>query len=500
MEWPRASGVLIHPTSLPGRFGIGDLGPGALTTLDFLAAARQTLWQVLPLGPTGYGESPYSLLSAFAGNPHLVSPEVLVEEGLLGIQDLEDAPRAARRRVDYDAVVPWKGALLRTSFERFRAHAPEEVSRAFDEFYVEHREWLDAYALFRAIKQRQDYAPWTEWPAPLARREASALAAARDELAEEIAFQRYTQFLFFRQWDAIRQAAHERAIRIIGDLAIFVAHDSADVWAQPELFTLTESGEPAVVAGVPPDYFSETGQRWGNPLYRWDVLAQSGYDWWVERVRQVRSLVDIIRLDHFRGFEAYWEIPAAEPTAVHGRWVPGPGAALFRAIREALGEVPFIAEDLGVITPEVRALQHELGFPGMRVLQFAFGGDGGSPHLPHHYISASVVYTGTHDNNTTRGWFDASSPEEQARVLAYLDTTPKRAVWAMIRAALGSVARIAIVPMQDVLQLDSSARMNTPAQPSGNWDWRCTPAQLSSEIADRLAEVTTLFGRDVPHW
>ncbi|MBF6589455.1 MAG: 4-alpha-glucanotransferase [Ktedonobacterales bacterium] len=495
MKWPRASGVLVHPTSFPGRFGIGDLGPGAIAALDFLAAARQRVWQVLPLGPTGYGDSPYALLSAFAGNPLLISPEWLLNEGWLRPADLAPLPPFPAKRVDYEQVVPWKMRLLRASFERFRATASPPFMEAFAAFREEHRAWLENYALFRALKSTHGDVAWTHWPEPYARRHPAALAAARQALADEVAFHQYTQFLFYRQWARVRQAAHQRGIRILGDLAIFVAHDSADVWAHPTFFALEPNGQPAVVAGVPPDYFSATGQRWGNPLYRWDTLARTGYDWWIERVRQARALVDIIRLDHFRGFEAYWEIPGSATTAERGRWVKGPGAALFSAIRDALGAVPMIAEDLGVITPEVRALQHEVGFPGMRVLQFAFGSDATSRDLPHNYARASVVYTGTHDNDTTRGWFDACSPEVQEHVLGYLHTTPKQVVWAMIRAALASVARLSVVPLQDVLQLGSEARMNTPARLSGNWAWRYTEAQLAPTTAERLAEVTTLYGR-----
>ncbi|HEX6122232.1 MAG TPA: 4-alpha-glucanotransferase [Ktedonobacterales bacterium] len=500
MQWPRASGVLVHPTSFPGRFGIGDLGPGALAMLDYLAAARQTLWQVLPLGPTGYGESPYSLLSAFAGNPWLISPELLVADGLLRTRELADAPTFPTRRVAYRRVGPWKEALLRRSFARLGKPPARELCQRFAAFRAEQRDWLEDYALFLALKAAHGGAAWVEWPAPLRQRAPAALAEAHRTLADEVAFHAYTQFLFFRQWEALRQAAHARGIRIIGDLAIFVAHDSSDVWAHPDLFALTPDGRPTVVAGVPPDYFSRTGQRWGNPLYRWDVLASKGYAWWIERVRQARTLVDIIRLDHFRGFEAYWEIPASEPTAEHGRWVPGPGTALFRAIEAALGAVPFIAEDLGLITPEVRALQRALGFPGMRVLQFAFGAGAGNEHLPHNYERGCLVYTGTHDNNTTRGWFAAAGAEERAHALAYLGTTPKQVVWEMMRAALASIADLAIIPLQDLLELSHAARMNTPAKSGGNWAWRCTSSQLAPPIAERLAALTTLYGRAEPRW
>jgi 4-alpha-glucanotransferase len=495
MQWPRASGVLAHPTSCPGRFAVGDLGPGTIALLDFLSAAHQTFWQVLPLGPTGLGNSPYSLLSAFAGNPLLISPERLAQEGLLDVGDLASEPRTTGRRVDYSKASAWKQRLLRASHERFRASASRTLRQEYEGFLTAGRSWLDDFALFCALKEAHHTVAWTEWADPYAQREPAAIEAARRELSDEIAYHQYAQFLFFRQWAAVRQAARERGIQIIGDLAIFVAHDSSDVWAHPEIFWLELTGEPTVVAGVPPDYFSETGQRWGNPLYRWDILNSTGYAWWIERVRQARALVDVLRLDHFRGFEAYWEIPTGEPTAVRGRWVPGPGRALFDAIRAELGDVPFIAEDLGVITPEVRMLQRQLGFPGMRVLQFGFGSGADSHDLPHNYEPLSVVYTGTHDNNTTRGWFDTAPEHVRAHALAYLNTTPKQVVWAMIRAAHASVARMSIVPLQDILELGSSARMNTPAKPYGNWTWRCLASQLAPEVAKRLADLTTLYGR-----
>jgi len=495
MKWPRASGILVHPTSFPSRFPIGDLGPGALQMLDFLARAGQRLWQVLPLGPTGLGNSPYSLLCAFAGNPLLISPERLVEDGVLRDAELTSTPLTSPWRVHYERAASWKLALLRVAHGRFCATARRPVRQVYDEFVAAEADWLEDYALFAALREAQGSATWQLWPRPLAWREPEALAAARRELAERIDFHRFTQFLFFEQWAALRRAAHARSIQIIGDLAIFVAHDSSDVWAHPELFALAPDGQPRVVAGVPPDYFSATGQRWGNPLYRWDVHASNGYDWWIARVRQARTLVDILRLDHFRGFESYWEIPATEPTAVRGRWVPGPGRALFDAIRDELGDVPFIAEDLGVITPEVRALQEALGFPGMRVLQFGFGGDAQSRDLPHNFIPCSLVYTGTHDNNTSRGWFASATERERAHVLAYLSTTPRQVVWALIRAALASVADMAVIPLQDILRLGASARMNTPARPDGNWTWRCTAAQLAPTTAERLRVPTDLYGR-----
>jgi 4-alpha-glucanotransferase len=495
MKWPRASGILVHPTSFPGRFGIGDLGPGALATLDFLAESGQKLWQVLPLGPTGYGDSPYALLSAFAGNPLLISPERLVEDGLLTTVEIETIPPVEPRRVDFGAVWPWKLALLRSAYERFRPRSQTALGEGYARWCAEQAEWLEDYALYMTLKARHGGIAWVEWSAPYAEREPAALEEARRHLADELDFHRFTQFLFYRQWAALRAEAKRRNLRIIGDLAIFVAHDSADVWANRDLFKLDLHGRPTVVAGVPPDYFSATGQRWGNPIYRWDVLAATGYAWWIARVRQRLELEDIIRLDHFRGFESYWEIPASSPTAIKGRWMAGPREALFEAVRRALGEVPFIAEDLGVITPPVRELQRCLGFPGMRVLQFGFGGKPTNRDLPHNYHRDSVVYTGTHDNDTTAGWFAALHGPARQQVLHYLHTDPHHVPWAMLRAAEASVARVAIAPLQDVLGLGSEARMNFPSRAEGNWTWRATADQFSPQLAEKLAELTALYGR-----
>lgn len=495
MDWPRAGGVLAHPTSFPGPFGIGDLGPGAERFLDFLAAGGQKLWQTLPLGPTGYGNSPYAALSAFAGNPALISPERLVADDLLPAEALEGAPAFPAEHVDYGQVLPWKAGLLRQACERFQANPAHALRGDYERFRSENAHWLDDFALFMAIKGAQGQRAWVEWPASYAQREPAALEEARRTLADEIALHTFAQFVFFRQWQALREVARQRGLRIIGDLAIFVAHDSADVWSHPEYFTLDEHGQTTAVAGVPPDYFSETGQRWGNPLYRWDRLAETGYRWWVERVRQALRLVDIIRLDHFRGFEAYWEIPASSPTAQVGEWRPGPGAALFEAIERELGAAPFIAEDLGVITPEVRQLQRALGFPGMRVLQFAFAGGPENHDLPHNYERNSIVYTGTHDNDTTRGWFATRAGDERQYALDYLQCQPEEIVWALMRAAYASVAGMAMVPLQDALDLGTTARMNFPSRPDGNWEWRCAEADLRAELAARLKRLAEIYGR-----
>ncbi len=503
MRWPRSSGILLHITSLPSRYGIGDLGPEAYRFVDFLVETGQRIWAILPLGPTGYGDSPYQGFSAFAGNPLLISLERLVEEGLLALEDLE-GPDFPEGTVDYERVIPFKMACLRKSFQLFVARASDREREAFEAFCQENAWWLEDYALFMAVKAAHGGAVWTAWPPSIAHREPEALAQWREALADEIVMWKYWEFQFFRQWDALRTFCRERGIWILGDLPIYVAHDSADVWAHRELFHLDERGNPTVVAGVPPDYFSETGQLWGNPLYRWEVMARSGYAWWIDRVRWALRLVDIIRLDHFRGFEAYWEIPAAERTAVRGRWVKGPAEALFEALERAVGELPIVAENLGVITPEVEALRKRFGFPGMAVLQFAFGGDPRTASfLPHNHVRDLVVYTGTHDNNTTLGWWSEEestlAPElvrrEREFARKYLDLDDRPVHWAFIRAALGSVADIAIIPLQDVLGLGSEARMNRPGQPTGNWRWRFRWEMVTHEIRQRLRELTWIYGR-----
>lgn len=495
MKWPRAAGILLHPSSLPGPYGIGDLGPSALCFLDQLAASELNLWQVLPLGPTGYGNSPYALISAFAGNPLLISPDRLVEDGLLVAADVASPPSFDRRRVDFERVVPWKNELLRMAHRRYLGGAARALRPEYDAFREAQRGWLDPYALFTALKIAHRGSAWVEWEADLARHDVSGLTAVAEQLSEEREFHTFAQFLFYRQWVALRAAARERGIHIVGDLAIFVAHDSVDVWANSDLFQLDERGLPTVVAGVPPDYFSATGQRWGNPLYRWDALRQREYAWWIDRVRQALALYDYVRLDHFRGFHAYWEVPASCPTAIEGHWVNGPADGLFRAIRAALGEVPFIAEDLGVITSGVRALRRRLRFPGMRVMQFGFSTDAGNIHLPHHYAPDAVVYTGTHDNDTTRAWFESLSGCERRHALDYLDCAPQDVVWRMIRGALASVANLAIIPLQDVLERGSEARMNLPSRPDGNWEWRFQDGDFSPAHAERLAGLVSLYGR-----
>jgi 4-alpha-glucanotransferase len=491
----RASGILLHPTSLPSRFGIGDLGPDAYRFVDRLVTMGQKLWQVLPLGPTGYGDSPYQCFSAFAGNPLLISPERLVEENALSPDDLEDVPRFPAHRVAYGDVIEWKQALLHRSYIYFSQNASAEQRAAFEAFCVDNADWLDDYALFMALKAAHRGEVWTTWQDDIARRTTTALSRARNQLADAIQKQKYFQFQFFRQWHALKRYANEKGVKIIGDIPIFVAFDSADVWVHRELFYLDERGMPTVVAGVPPDYFSSTGQRWGNPLYRWDAMAKQGYQWWIARCRVAFTMFDYVRIDHFRGFEAYWEVPASEPTAVNGRWVKGPGKAVFEAIRSALGRLPIIAEDLGVITPEVKALRDALGFPGMRVLHFAFVADASSEFLPHNYVRNTVAYAGTHDNDTTIGWFEKLDSTTRQRVLDYVGSDGTQIHWAIIRLLLMSVADTVILTLQDVMGLGSEARMNFPGRADGNWQWRFVWDQLTDEAQARLRKLTAIYGR-----
>jgi 4-alpha-glucanotransferase len=485
--------VLLHPTALPSAYGIGDLGSAAFAFLDYLAEARQSLWQVLPLGPTGFGDSPYSSPSAFAGNPLLIALDPLFAQRLLDEADVAELASLPTDRVDYGRLAPLKSAALETAFQRGR----ESLAANVAEFRSRHAEWLEDYALFAALKDDLQ-TPWTEWPAPLRSRQAEALAAARKRLSERVAFHEFCQCLFFGQWSAIRSRANALGIQIVGDIPVFVALDSADVWAHQHLFKLDAAGNPSVVAGVPPDYFSASGQLWGNPLYDWEAMAREGYAWWIDRFRHLLEEVDIVRIDHFRGFEAAWEVPAGETTAITGQWARGPGEAVFRAIASALGtdRAPIVAEDLGLITDEVRSLLRATGFPGMKVLQFAFGDGPDNPYLPHNYQDANcVVYTGTHDNDTTRGWFSTAGKNERSHVMRYLRSDGSHIAQDLIRLALESTARIAIVPLQDVLDLGSEARINTPGAAEGNWAWRVRPDQLDPARAACLAELTALYGR-----
>ena len=501
MNAPRTSGILLHPTSLPGRYGIGDVGPAAYQFLNFLVAGRQRLWQVLPLGPTGFGDSPYQSFSSFAGNPLLISPDVLVQDGLLSPDDLSDLPAFREHRVDFGPVIQFKRDLLACSYERFAAGGSSPMRAGFEAFCGSNRAWLDDFALFMALKEAHDGAVWNTWAPELARRRPHALQLWRRQLAEGVERCQFVQYLFYKQWAALKQAVNARGVRLIGDIPIFVAHDSADVWARPEFFQLDQRGHPTVVAGVPPDYFSPTGQLWGNPLYRWDVLKKAGYAWWIERVKATLTTVDLVRLDHFRGFEAHWEVAAGETTATKGHWVEGPGADLFHALRAALGSerLPFIAEDLGVITPGVVALREQFRLPGMQVLQFAFSLGIARMDAPYRYQRDCVGYVGTHDNDTALGWLNhSSSPDERALVLRYLGSERGERSefnWDMIRLALSSVADTAIIPLQDVLGLGTEARMNYPSRAAGNWGWRCRPGALKPDLSRRLAEMTELYGR-----
>lgn len=507
MEPARASGVLLHPTSLPGRWGIGDLGSEAIRFADFLASAGQSWWQILPLGPTGYGNSPYMCFSAFAGNPLLVSPERLVDDGLLAADELRGQPAQPADSVDFPGVIKLKRELLARSFETFKSSPPRVHQEGLRAFIERNAEWLEDYALFMALKEAHRGWAWTRWEPALVSREPQALQEASRRLHSRVEFHRYVQYVFFQQWQALREACRRRGIRIIGDLPIYVAHDSAEVWSHPELFYLDEQGRPRVVAGVPPDYFSATGQRWGNPIYRWDQRARSGFSWWVARFRANLALVDFLRLDHFRGFEAYWEIPASETDATHGRWVKGPGADLFRALQTALGALPVIAEDLGVITPEVEALRDAFMLPGMKILQMAFGGDPkATSYRPHNHPWNCVVYTATHDHNTTVGWFtvDAGHETTQSRAeikaerelaLKYLGSDGREIHWDFIRLAMSSVAKLAVFPLQDVLGLGTEARMNRPGTARGNWEWRFGPNALETRHAERLRDLAVLYDR-----
>ena len=493
----RASGILLHVTSLPSPHGIGDLGPSAFAWVDRLARAGQSWWQALPLGPTGYGNSPYQPLSSFAGNVLLISPDQMALDGLLRANDLDGGSFPADG-VDYPAVIRSKHRLLERAWSNFRAGARPDLGPAFDRFCDNQAHWLDDYALFRALKARLGGAHYLEWPDALVRRDPAALDEARRELTGPIGLARFAQFLVFAQAARLREYANVRGVRFIGDLPFFVSPDSSDVWANPEFFQLDERRRPRFVAGVPPDYFSPRGQLWGNPVYDWDALGRTGYRWWVDRLRALLAHVDLVRLDHFRGFAAAWHVPAGAATAESGQWVPGPGADLFRATREALGRLPLIAEDLGLITPDVRRLREEFHLPGMKVLQFAFDGNPDNPFLPDNYDPDSVVYTGTHDNDTTRGWYEALTEREKRVVWNNLGRSPGEAgdiAWEMIRLAWSSPAALAMVPLQDLLNLGSEARMNRPGSAEGNWKWRFTDDMLSEPPFERLRQLTERSGR-----
>jgi len=507
MGFSRASGILLHPTCLPGPFGVGDFGSEAFAFVDFLRDAGQRLWQVLPLNPTGYGDSPFQCFSAHAGNHLLISIEKLKDKGILDAADVRDQPRFPEDEVDFERAIEWKAVRLKKAASRFLSGAMGTDRRAFDDFCSGNAAWLDDYSIFMACKEEHGNVAWNHWPNDLARRLPASLNAARDRLKDAMLAVQYWQFEFFQQWRELRAYAAKTGIRVIGDIPIYVALDSSDVWTNREYFCLAEDGQPVKIAGVPPDYFSATGQRWGNPIYQWERLRQTGYRWWIDRFRSALRLYDAVRIDHFRGFEAYWEISGGATTALNGRWVKGPGAELFSALERALGKLPIIAENLGVITPEVEAMRKLFGYPGMAILQFAFGNDPQGPSFrPHNYSRELAAYTGTHDNDTTVGWWSSSGANDSTRTLedvakehafasAYLNLGEEPIHWAMIRAVAASVADLAIIPLQDVLGLGSQARMNLPGTPKGNWRWRFRRNALTSEIARRLRELVVLYDR-----
>ncbi|MCL2663991.1 MAG: 4-alpha-glucanotransferase [Defluviitaleaceae bacterium] len=525
----RASGIIAHPTSFPGEHGIGDLGGGAYEFINFLAAAKQTLWQVLPLGPTSYGDSPYQSFSSFAGNPYMISPDLLFKQGYLFEEDLLDIPEFDPRTADYGKMIDYKMPLLKKAFKNYKLLETRGVKGNYTKFCARNADWINDYALFVALKnhfiaerktkkggaefkayrkankkyltenQILDYyygAVWNSWPEPLARRDLAAMNTYSVKLADEIEFHKFLQFEFFNQWENVKQAANSKGIKIIGDIPIFVAFDSSDTWAGPSLFYLDEELQPTVVAGVPPDYFSETGQLWGNPLYNWENHKKSGYEWWTRRIESTLKLVDIIRIDHFRGFESYWAVPYGEKTAARGKWTKGPGGDLFDAIVRQLGHLPIIAEDLGIITPAVTDLRESLELPGMKVLQFAFDPEAKGLYAPHNYTSTrTVVYTGTHDNDTSRGWYEFAPEDEKDYFRRYLNVSGESPAWDLIRLAYSSTANFAVAPIQDVMDLETDARMNVPGVPAGNWRFRYTSDMLTDELAERLAYLAALYNR-----
>jgi len=496
MKRRRTAGVILHPTCLPSRFGIGDFGPTAAAYVEWLAGAGVTWWQVLPLHPPGPGNSPYSAISTFAGNELLISPELLVEDSLLDEEDVAEVPDFPREWVAFDQVVPYKLGLLRRAYEKFREDRPLGLMRQLATFRENNIHWLSDYALFRALRDSHGGQAWYEWPRELALHEPQALLDWMQAHPDEVDFVEFCQFLFFRQWTSLRDWAHEMGVQIFGDVPIFVAGDSVDVWGRPELFLLDAERRPTVVAGVPPDYFSETGQLWGNPLYNWEVMAQDGYAWWISRLRHVLEMVDLVRLDHFRGFAEYWEVPADATTAINGRWCPGPGRALFDAVKADQGDLSLVAEDLGEITPDVVALRKELDLPGMAILHFAFSSDPRSTFIPYALEHDLVVYTGTHDNNTTVGWYlEDATEDERDFVRRYLGTSGREIHWDLIKLALATVSDMALVPHQDLAGLGSDCRLNTPSVGDGNWKFRITPPMLAEGIQARLYDLVEVYGR-----
>ncbi|MBN1874127.1 MAG: 4-alpha-glucanotransferase [Anaerolineae bacterium] len=498
MRFPRAAGILLHPTSLPGGFGIGELGETAYQFVDFLVESGQSLWQMLPLGPTGYGDSPYACFSAFAGNPLLINLKWLAAEGDIAPTDLAQAPDFPQSHVDFGPVIMFKMAVLHRAARKFHELASRTHRADYERFCMENANWLEDFALFMALKDAHGGAAWNTWEWELASRQPQALDRWRVRLDEQIFAHKYFQYQFFRQWEALKRYTNDKGIHIIGDIPIFVAYDSVDVWAHPDLFYLDDNRLPTVVAGVPPDYFSPTGQLWGNPIYRWDEMAENGFQWWIARFKQTLRVVDLIRLDHFRGFAGYWEIPAGENTAINGVWKKGPGVPFFEAVKVALGDLPILAEDLGHITPDVEELRDYFSFPGMNVLQFAFATDAGNPYLPHNLTANSTIYTGTHDNQTTVGWYKDREKQELEALHTYLGPVNEPIYWALIRMAYRAVSNIAIVPLQDILGLGDEARMNTPGKLGGNWSWRFQLDEILPQYKTKLSELALTYGRKAP--
>jgi 4-alpha-glucanotransferase len=493
----RSSGILFHPTSLPGKYGIGTLGKEAYAFIDFLKKSRQKLWQIFPLGPTGYGDSPYQSFSSFAGNPYLIDFDLLIEAHLLSEEDLRDVFFGDNEEyIDYGAIYNQKYPLLRKAYENFKSSDNHEMRENLEHFKRENASWLNDYSLYISLKNHFNGLPWNEWAHDIKNREHGAMEHYRNELADDIEYHNFIQFLFFKQWGDVKRYANENGIKIIGDIPIFVAADSSDAWANPEIFLFDEERKPVKVAGVPPDYFSATGQLWGNPLYNWQKLKETNYSWWVERVRANLSTCDIIRIDHFRGFEAYWAVPYGDDTAINGQWEPGPGIDLFNAIKSQLGELPIIAEDLGLMTQGVIDLREATGFPGMKILGFAFDSGEENDYLPHTYTKNCVVYTGTHDNDTLIGWFQKAKEEDRQFARDYLNSRSDDEIhWNAIRGAWSSVANMAISPVQDFLGLGSEARINTPGVAAGNWQWRLRHGVLTDELAERIAKLTKVYSR-----
>ena len=493
----RSSGILFHPTSLPGKYGIGTLGKEAYAFIDFLKKSKQKLWQIFPLGPTGYGDSPYQSFSSFAGNPYLIDFDLLIEAHLLSEEDLKDIFFGDNEEyIDYGAIYNQKYPLLRKAYENFKSSDNNEMKGSLENFKRENSSWLNDYSLYISLKNHFNGLPWNEWAQDIKNREDGAMHHYRSELADDIEYHNFIQFLFFKQWGDVKRYANENGIKIIGDIPIFVAADSSDAWANPEIFLFDEERKPVKVAGVPPDYFSATGQLWGNPLYNWEKLKETNYSWWVERVRANLSTCDIIRIDHFRGFEAYWAVPYGDDTAINGQWEPGPGIDLFNAIKSQLGELPIIAEDLGLMTQGVIDLREATGFPGMKILGFAFDSGEENDYLPHTYTKNCVVYTGTHDNDTLVGWFQKAKEEDRQFARDYLNSRSDDEIhWDAIRGAWSSVACMAISPVQDFLGLGSEARINTPGVASGNWQWRLKQGVLTNELAERIAKLTKIYSR-----